>query len=112
MPNQPKDLAEFQYEGGTFLIEIDTPPSSSISRASRTDTDQLITKAKQSFEQAIDRITPVAATALDRLRNGLTQPADEIEVKFGIKLNIETGAIITSLGGEANFEVVLKWKKD
>jgi hypothetical protein len=112
MPHQPKDLAEFQYQGGSFLVEIDTPPSSSISRASRNDTDPLITKAKQSFEQALDRITPVAATALDRLHNGLTQPADEIEVKFGIKLAIETGAIITSLGGEANFEVVIKWKRD
>jgi hypothetical protein len=41
--------------------------------------------------------------------NALTDPADEVEVKFSVKLTAEVGAIITHLGGEATYEITLKW---
>jgi hypothetical protein len=110
MMNEQKELAEFQFEGGSFLVEVDRPKGASVERAALPNTNEMVTQAQESFEAAIDRITPVAAKAIQRIRRGLTDPADEVEVKFGIKLSIETGAIITSVGGEANFEVVMKWK--
>jgi predicted site-specific integrase-resolvase len=107
-----KEIAQFLLDDGTpFLIEIEKTSSSSLERVSRDDLDDQIVQAKQSFEQAIDQVTPVAAAALNRLRRGLTTPADEVELKFGVKLTAETGAIIASVGGEVNFEVTLKWKQ-
>lgn len=111
MPER-KELAEFKYEGGRFLVEVDRLSGSEATRAALPDTDEMVAIAKESFEDAIDGVVPVAAKALKRIRKGLTDPADEVELKFGIKLSVEAGAVITSVGGEANFEVVLKWKND
>ena len=114
MSNTPKELAEFTFDdgSGTFLVEVDKIRSSSVERAALGDTEEMVAKAKESFEDALNKITPVASRAIHRIRRGLTTPADEIELKFGIKLNTEVGAFIASVGGEANFEVTIKWQKD
>ncbi len=36
--------------------------------------------------------------------------ADEVEVKFGVKLSGQAGAIIT-VGGEASYEITMRWTK-
>jgi hypothetical protein len=112
MPEARRELAEFKYEGGTFLVEVEQRKGSEAKRAALPDTDEMIAQAGESFENAIDRVIPVATAAIKRIRKGLTDPADEVEVKFGIKLSVEAGAFIAAVGGEANFEVVLKWKHD
>jgi hypothetical protein len=35
-----------------------------------------------------------------------------VEVKFGIKMSGELGAIIASGSGEVNYEITLKWKRE
>lgn len=102
-------LAEFALEDGTTIL-MEVPESSSsrgFERASKGG--ELAIKAKKSFSEAMDQVKPVAETVMAKLR-GLNQPADEIEVKFNLKLSADAGAIITSVGGEASFEVTLKWK--
>lgn len=69
--------------------------------------DEILYKAKLSFETAVDSIKPVAETLMKKLK-AIGSP-NEITVEFGIKANAETGAIISSVSGEANFKVVLKW---
>ncbi len=109
---QRKEIAQFLLEDGTpFLIEIEEAKSNSLERISRVGIDEQIVQAKQSFEKALDQVAPVASAALNRIRRGLTTPADEVELKFGVKLTAEAGAIIASVGGEVNFEVTLKWKQ-
>jgi hypothetical protein len=109
---QRKEIAQFLLDDGTpFLIEIEEAKSTSLERVSRAGLDEQVVQAKQSFEQALDQVTPVASAALNRLRQGLTTPADEVELKFGVKLTAQAGAIIASVGGEVNFEVTLKWKQ-
>ena len=49
--------------------------------------------------------------ALKGRLNALTDPADEVEVKFSVKLSGEIGAVVTKVGGEATYEITLKWKK-
>jgi Trypsin-co-occurring domain 1 len=84
---QRKEIAQFLLDDGTpFLIEIEEAKSTSLERVSRAGLDEQIVQAKQSFEQALDQVTPVASAALNRLRQGLTTPADEVELKFGVKL--------------------------
>jgi hypothetical protein len=105
-----KKIAEFHLEDGTpFLIEIEDIGKPD-ERATRVDAN--VEKAKQSFEKALDQVVPVAAAAFNRLRQGLTTPASEVEIKFGLKMTAEAGVIISSVGGEVNFEVTLTWKQD
>lgn len=109
---QRKEIAQFLLDDGTpFLIEIEETKSTSLERVARAGLDEQIVQAKQSFEKALDQVVPVASAALDRFRRGLTTPADEVELKFGVNLTAEAGAIIASVGGQVNFEVTLKWKQ-
>jgi len=69
---------------------------------------QLAAEASQTFDRALDGITPMVKTLKRRL-DGLTDPADEVEVKFSVKLSGEVGAVVTKVGGEATYEITLKW---
>ena len=105
-----KELAQFEMEDGTtVLIEIETVNSPGVQRAALAH-GQMVVKAKQTFEQALDKVIPAASVVMNRVRKGLTDPADEVEVKFGLKLTSEVGAVIASAGVEANFDITLKWK--
>lgn len=105
-----RELAEFSLnDGTTFLVEVDEPPSAAIERAA-LPTGQMVFKAQQSFEEALERVKPVASTIISKLRS-LNTPADEVEVKFGLKLTADAGAIFTSVGGEVTYEITLKWNQ-
>jgi Trypsin-co-occurring domain 1 len=107
-----KELVEFSLEDGTsFLMEIDAPNDSSLQRVSRGDVGKNIGKATQSFEKSLDQIIPFASTALNRLRYNLMTPADEVELKFGVKMTASAGAVIASVSSDVNFEVTLRWKQ-
>ncbi|MBN3905717.1 MAG: hypothetical protein HWQ35_03770 [Nostoc sp. NMS1] len=108
-----KQITEFYLEDGTkFLAEVDEPENSnSLVRVARPDAGQMVVEAKKKFDEVLDQIQPVASAIIIKLSQ-LNTPADEVEVKFGIKLNAVAGAIFTSVGGEANYEITLKWKQD
>lgn len=106
-----KEFVQFKLEDGTsVLIEVEKVNTSGVQRVALTPA-QMAVQAKQSFEQALATVPPVASSVLNRLRKGMTEPADEIEVKFGLKMTSEVGAVIASVGGEVNFEVTLKWQR-
>lgn len=109
-----KEVAQFSLEDGTtFLIEVDEPEGAAVERvAANINPQKMVLQAKQTFEEAIETVKPVASTLITRLRKGLTTPADEVEVKFGLKLTAEAGAIFTSISGDVNFEITLKWKEE
>ncbi|NJP12237.1 MAG: hypothetical protein HC866_24520 [Leptolyngbyaceae cyanobacterium RU_5_1] len=107
-----KEIAQFSLEDGTkFLVEVEKPEGVPVERVA-VNTGQMVLQAKQTFEEAIDVVKPVASALITRLRRGLTTPASEVEVKFGLKLTAATGAIIASVGGDVNFEITLKWKEE
>lgn len=110
-----KELAQFTLDDGTtFLVEVDKPPTvrgGSIQRVA-INSGQLVLQANQTLEQALDQVQPVVSKVVSRLKSGLTTPADEVEVTFGLKLNAEAGVVFGSVGGEVTFEVKLKWAKD
>ena len=107
-----KQLAEFSLADGTrFLVEVDEPEGGAIERVALPFGQEVI-KAKQSFNEVIEKVKPVAATLIDQLRD---LAADEVEVKFGLKLTVGTGqalAIFTSVRGEAIYEITLKWQQN
>ena len=104
-----KRYVEFQLEGdGSIVVEVDEPEVGGPVRAGR-ETD-LQEKARLTFEQALVTVRPAAEAIIARLRN-LTDPPDQIGVEFGLKLNGTAGAIIASVGVEANYKVTLTWKR-
>jgi Trypsin-co-occurring domain 1 len=103
-----KQLAEFSLEDGTkFLIEVEEPESGAIERVA-LPSGQIVLKAQQSFEDALNTVKPVASTVMNKFKE---LSADDVEVKFGIKLTADAGAVFASIGGEVNYEITLKWSK-
>ncbi len=106
-----KQLAEYSLEDGTtFLVEVEEPDNVTIERVALPFGREAI-KAQQTFEEALEKVKPVASTIISRLRD-LNTPADEVEVKFGLKLTADVGAIFTSVGGEVSYEITLKWNQN
>ena len=113
-----KELAQFKLsadDGTTFLVEVNKPQSTGrgtgVERVS-TDTNQMVYQASQTLEEALDKVQPVVSKVVSRMKSGLTTPANEVEVTFGLKLGAETGIVFGSVGGEVTFEVKLKWEKE
>jgi len=108
-----RQIAEFSLpDGKTFLAEVDElQDPNAFERAANVNVEQLVIKAKKTFDEVLDEIQPVAAAIITKLSK-LNTPADEVEVKFGVKLNAEAGAIFASVGGEVNYEITLKWKSE
>lgn len=105
-----KRLIEFTLDDGTSLVvEVDEPELGGLVPASRSD--EVIAKAQVSFEEALDKIKPAANGIIKKLR-GLSDQPDEINVEFGLKLSAEVGAVVAAAGVEANYKVILKWKKE
>ncbi len=104
-----KRIVEFPLESGdSILVEVDEPALIDDRIGLR---DEIVEKAHQTFESALEKVKPVANVILTKVRS-LHQPADEVEVKFGVKISAELGAIIASGSGEVNYEITLKWKRE
>lgn len=107
----PKQLAEFTLEDGTtFLMEVDAPESPAVERVA-APSGQMVLKAQQTFEAALEQVKPVASVILSKLKQ-LDTPANEVEVKFGLKLTVDAGAVFAAVGSEVNYEITLKWKQE
>ena len=104
-----KRLIEFPLEDGTtMLVEIDEPEQGGLVKASRTG--DVIVKAQQTLEKALENVQPAAQFVIQQLRK-LHDSPDEIQVAFGLKLSAEAGAVLAAAGAEANYTVTLKWAK-
>ena len=101
-------LAEFSLEDGTtFIVEVDEPEDTGIQRISRHRRD--IFQATESLGQALEQMKPVACEIVEKF-SSLATPADEVEVKFGLKLTADLGAIFAAVGSEVNYEITLRWQ--
>jgi hypothetical protein len=103
-----KQFLEFSLEkGGSILVEIEKPqPEGGLVPAGRTS--ELVTKATQNFESALEKIKPAAETIMAKLRE-LPDIPDQIQVEFGVNFSADAGAIIAATGIKANFKVTLSW---
>jgi hypothetical protein len=107
-----KRYVEFPLESsqGSVVVEVTEPePEGGIQRAARPG--DLAVKAGQTFESALDKVKPIAAAVLARLR-GLGDALTEVAVEFELKFSAHAGLIVASGGVDANFKVSLKWKRE
>ena len=101
-----KHLVEFSLEDGSnVVVEIDESEAAGTIRAGRGDK---IEKAKETLEEALNKVLPATKSVVEKLRSIGNKP-DEIEITFGIKLSTLAGAFIASASAEANFGVTLRW---
>ena len=101
-----KHLVEFPLEeGGSIVVEIDEPETGGTVRAGREDK---IEKARETFEEALNKVLPATKTVVEKLR-GMASKPDEIEVTFGVNLSTMAGAVIASASVAANFGVTVRW---
>ncbi len=105
-----KRLIEFPLEGGgSVWAEVEEPdPPGGVVRAANPR--EVVAKASQTFEEALDKIRPAAGVLVAKLR-GLSDPPDEMTVQFGLKLSAEAGAVVAAAGAEANYSVTLTWRR-
>ncbi|NEO87044.1 MAG: hypothetical protein F6J87_22710 [Spirulina sp. SIO3F2] len=106
------ELVEFELSNGqTILAEVEEPDldDSAIEPIAR-DPEKPWKRARQSLKASLDNLQPMLADLKEKL-DDLNQEADEVEVKFGVKLTGQCGAVLTSVGGEVTYEVTLKWNK-
>ena len=71
---------------------------------------EVLSKATTTFQDAMAKVKPAAEAIVSKFKE-LSDSPDEVTVEFGVKINAELGAIIASSGVDANFKVMLKWKK-
>ena len=102
-------LVKFDLGNGeTVLIEVEDVESEGIEPVSRRP-GEVAAQAKKTFSEALDSLKPMLENIKTRL-DGMTEPADEVQVKFSVKLSGEVGAVVTKVGGEATYEITLKWQ--
>jgi Trypsin-co-occurring domain 1 len=94
-------------DGTNILVEVDQLSSDDIVDIGLAEATQ---KAKETLATSVEKMLPVATTIINKLRS-IPHTPDEIDVSFGFNLSSQTGAFIASCGVEANFGVVLKWRK-
>lgn len=103
-----KRIVEFPLESGdSIFVEVEDPVPIDDCIGLR---DEIVQKAQQTFESALEKIKPLTNAIMTKVRS-LNEPADEVEVKFGIKMSAELGAVIASGNGEVNYEITLKWQR-
>lgn len=106
-------LAKFVLpDGSSVVAEVDdeSVDTTRVMRGGAVTSSEIVVKANESFETALDRVRWAAEGLLARLTS-LASPPDEVAVEFGVKLNAETGAVIAKAATEANFRINLKWTR-
>lgn len=102
------ELARFELEGGgSVSVEVDAQQGTV--RAGKAAT--VIQEAGQSFDRALAEVRDAASAALGQFRS-MAQRPDEVEIKFGVKVDAQVGAVIAKTGMQGQFEIKLKWVRD
>ncbi|MGA7312878.1 MAG: CU044_2847 family protein [Silvibacterium sp.] len=103
-----KTLTEFQLADGRTILVESTDGSADIG-VKPVGANEFLQRAKDSFNDAIDKLRPAMDQLVERLTE-LKKCPSEMEIEFGIKLSAAAGAIIAATGTEANFKVKLSWR--
>ncbi len=100
------ELVAVPLEGGGVIVVDMDHAQAGVVKAGRPG--QIIGKAAQTLEAALDSITPAAQSILSTLRPARPQ---EITVEFGLTLTAEAGAVITKVASGCHLKVTLRWDR-
>ncbi|HEX8936497.1 MAG TPA: CU044_2847 family protein [Pseudonocardiaceae bacterium] len=101
------ELAKFTLEsGGSVHVDVEEGPG--VKRVAR---DGKIPEARKTFEAGLHEVRNAATIALAQFRAMARQP-DEVEITFGVRMDVQIGAVIAKTGTAGNFEVKLTWRSN
>jgi NTP-dependent ternary system trypsin peptidase co-occuring protein len=92
--------------GGVIVVEMDHAQAGVV-KAGRPG--QIVGKAAQTLEAALESVAPAAQSILAKLRPA--QPHG-ITVEFGLTLTAEAGAVIAKATSGCHLKVTLHWERD
>jgi len=95
--------------GGQLLVQANEDDLPGTLELASLRPGDVVARARESVETAIDQIKPALNAVTERLR---ALAADEVEVEFGIVLGAETGAVVAKGTAEVHFTVTLHWKRE
>ncbi|SMD25794.1 CU044_2847 family protein [Kibdelosporangium aridum] len=102
------ELVRFPLEvGGSVLVEVEPEPG--MQRAARPGS--VLKEASATLERALHQVRDAASAAMAEFLAMPRRP-DELEIKFGLKLDAQAGAVIARTGMQGQFEIKLKWIRD
>jgi len=116
MPLPPR-YVEFPLEdGGSILIETpdlqEKVQSGFVKSGQGEAAREAALPAGRSFDASVENVRKAAELLVTKLRT-ISTPPDEMTVSFGLKASGDLGSLaIGKVGGEANYAVTLKWKKE
>ena len=105
---------EFPLDGGgSIVIESAEEPTHTSAGFLRGESGYTAANtATQSFDASVEAVRRSADLLVSKLR-GLSAPPDELTVSFALKASGELGGLaVAKNGGDANFNVTLKWSND
>ena len=94
-------------ERPTILVELKPKPGMQLVALTHQDLAELSVKALDSAMSTIQSMAVWVSTTIDDLAGN----PDEVEVEFGITLNVEGQALIAKAGAEAAISVSLTWER-
>jgi NTP-dependent ternary system trypsin peptidase co-occuring protein len=102
-------LIEVPVEGGGhLLVQVSDAELPGDLQLAAARPGEVVARARQSLEQALDQIKPAMRAVLDRL---VAMSPDEVRVEFGLTLGAETGMVVAKGTSEMHFAVTLGWKR-
>ncbi|HWC78602.1 MAG TPA: CU044_2847 family protein [Pseudonocardiaceae bacterium] len=97
--------AEFGLaDGGQVLVELERAGGPALAGRGR----DVVRAASESFERTLSTVRDAAGAALSQFQEMAHQP-DTVELRFGVKFDVEAGAVIARTGVEGQLEVKLTW---
>ena len=101
-------------EDAPILIEVTPQPGMrevSLRKLGSEQLQEMAEKSTQAVNGAMNAIHNMAQRVIATM-DTLSNKPSQVEVEFGIKLDLESGALIAKAGGEANLKVKMTWKRD
>jgi hypothetical protein len=94
-----------QLEIGGTIVSVEVEPADGRRQASGLSDEAMVT-----FQHAQEMIQGLATGFHESVsRLATSMKPNEIELQFGLKLTAEAGWLVSKVGGEAGFEIKLKW---
>ena len=97
--------------GPPILVEFESAPGvRTVSRKGRQRTEVLIEESERAVEGAMSTMETMVRKVTDKMDSLEKAKPNEVKLVFGIKLDVEAGALIAKAGAEATLEVTMVWK--
>ncbi len=106
----PAVVAFQAKDGSTVLFDVVDGPRDDVVRRGTGHVADMTERAVASFEDVVSGLEAPVRSLLDSLKQA-SEGVAEVEVRFGLRFRADAGAIISRVGGEANFEVVVHWHR-